>query len=113
MRGFVTFTLALLLVRGAAAQDTTGIPKIRNTWRSESASVSGLSADRRFDREFTWGPTATQESTCWFIRSYIFERKDRDAPVLKGETICTPSNWNSLRQAKKRSAHLVPLGGLR
>ncbi len=46
---------------------------------------------------------------CYFIRSYIFERQDGNAPVLKKETICTKSSANNIQKTKKKGAGFVPL----
>lgn len=47
--------------------------------------------------------------TCYFIRSYVFEREDGSAPVLKKQTVCTKSNANSVQRAKQQGAKFVPL----
>ena len=54
-------------------------------------------------------PSNRDENTCWFIRSYNFEREDGSAPVLKDVTTCTPSRRYELRWAKKHGAEFVPL----
>lgn len=37
-------------------------------------------------------------STCYAIKSYIFEREDGNAPVLVATTTCTPANTLQWRQ---------------
>jgi hypothetical protein len=127
MRIAMACALALLIVCTAAAQESTSHPaaeaknsprefaqnsktpstfdhpQLRNqmTFHSEDAPV--------LDGGINLSSTGN-ENTCWFIRSYNFEREDGAAPVLKDVTTCTPSKRNELRRAKKRGAEFVPLG---
>ena len=126
MRIAVACALALLMVSAAAAQESTtpsagaknsprefaqnskspytfDHPQLRNQaiFPSEESPVLDGGIDLSSTRD---------ENTCWFIRSYNFEREDGAAPVLKGVTTCTPSKKNELRRAKKRGAEFVPLG---
>jgi hypothetical protein len=121
MRIATACALALLMVSTAAAQDSTDAknsasgftqnskspytfdhPQLRNqvTFHSEERPV----LDGGIDLSSTGN-----DNTCWFIRSYNFEREDGEAPVLKDVTTCTPSHGNVLRKAKKRGAGVVPL----
>ena len=122
MRGVVTFTLALLLSAGAVAQEsaaaTGGLEKSfsrsmlpsRHSYVITEPQLKIMAVLPPPDRQVFVSPPSEQLNTCWFIRSYIFERRDGQAPVLRGETTCTPSHRNQLRQTKKRGARLVPLG---
>jgi hypothetical protein len=125
MRIAMACALALLMTGTAAAQDSAATatdakssargftqdskssytfdhPQLRNqvTLHSEEAPVldGGINL-----------PSNRDENTCWFIRSYNFEREDGEAPVLKDVTTCTPSHRNVLRRAKKPGAEFVPL----
>ena len=122
MRVFVTFILALLLVGGTAAQESN----TASAADEKSFSHSMFQSKRAFvitepqleiasklpppDRRVFVTAPDSQQNTCWFIRSYIFERRDGEAPVFKRETTCTPSYRNPLRQTKQRGARLIPLG---
>jgi hypothetical protein len=122
MRIATACALALLMVSTAAARESADAkssawgfaqnskssysfdhPQLRNqvTFQSEDAPVwdGGINL-----------PSNRDENTCWFIRSYNFEREDGAAPVLKDVTTCTPSKKNELRRAKKHGAEFVPLG---
>ena len=121
---FMTFGLALLMVGGAAAQDANAAPAVedgknftypmietKHRFVIDEPQLKIASALPTYDRRVLVSPEDRQSNTCWFIRSYLFERKDGEAPVLKGETTCTPSNSNIMRNAKRRGAvRLVPLG---
>jgi hypothetical protein len=121
MRGFIlTFALAQLLVGGAAAQDAKAtVGETKSFSRTMIASDGSYAivqpklerADARpvLNQGLMGSPSTGEQKTCWFIRSYIFEREDGLAPVLKGETTCTPSNQNVLRRARKGGARLAPL----
>jgi hypothetical protein len=120
MRIATACALALLMVSTAAAQESTDAkssareftqnfkspytfdhPQLRNQVIIHSEDVSDGGIQLRSNRD---------ENTCWFIRSYNFEREDGSAPVLKDVTTCTPSRRNELRRAKKHGAEFVPLG---
>lgn len=110
MRALVTLTLALLVTCSALAQQesTDPAPSDSNSPRQWTFSTNPIQQPR-FNSPIFVAPEGTAQNTCWFIRSYVFERKDGEAPVFKRETVCTPSKANSLRRAKKRPARLVPL----
>ena len=119
MRVLSVFTLALLLVGSAAAQEQSAASDARIFSQSmihtkqafvitePQLKIAALLPP--FDRRVFVSPGSPEASTCWFIRSYIFEREDGEAPVLKGETTCTPSSRNFMRQTKKRHAEFQPL----
>jgi hypothetical protein len=47
--------------------------------------------------------------TCFFIRSYNFERRGTEAPKLKNMTTCTPAKSDQFRQTdKKPQVRLIP-----
>lgn len=51
-----------------------------------------------------------QQNTCYTIRSYIFERKDGNAPELVAETTCTPSSQVGPQRVRPMpKPRLVPL----
>jgi hypothetical protein len=111
MRVLLTLTLAAFTTCSAVAQQQNTAPTSSD---SNSTSQRNFSTDPiqrpRFDSPMVVSPGSSDQNTCWFIRSYIFERNDGEAPVLKRETVCTPSKANSLQRAKQRPARLVPLG---
>lgn len=117
MRVLFTCAWALLLIGAASAQsanDTTRFsadsknnytfshPNLRDQLVLNSVDGPALGGSMRL-------APSTNEGTCWFIRSYNFEREDGEAPELKDVTTCTPSHKNELRRAKKRGAGFVPL----
>jgi hypothetical protein len=54
---------------------------------------------------------ATQENTCYTMRSYRFRRQDGQAPVPAGMTTCTRANIFQQRQVTSDPRGLfVPLG---
>jgi hypothetical protein len=126
MRIATACALALLMVSTAAAQESTTSATVGKTSPREFAQTSKspytfehpqlrnqvtFHSEERpvLDGGINLSSTGN-ENTCWFIRSYNFEREDGAAPVLKDVTTCTPSKRNELRRAKKRSAEVVPLG---
>src|SRR5262249_7013903 len=100
--------LGLLLLLGVAAQDQTASPQSSGDWRAtpvftaeqfnaarsrQQRSERLLQADRRAD-----------SSTCYAIKSYIFEREDGNAPVPVATTTCTPANtlrWEQVDRPPK------------
>ena len=110
MRVLLTLTFAALTTCSAIAQQqTTGSTSSDPSSTRQWAFSTDPIRRSQFDSKLV-APPGSQQNTCWFIRSYIFERKDGEAPVLKRETVCTPSKANSLQRAKQRPARLVPLG---
>jgi hypothetical protein len=128
MRIATACALALLMVSTAAAQESTAAQPSTDAKSSAREFAQNSKSPYTFDHpqlrnQVTFHSeerpaldgginlsSTRNENTCWFIRSYNFEREDGAAPVLKDVTTCTPSNKNELRRAKKRSAEFVPLG---
>jgi hypothetical protein len=54
-------------------------------------------------------PRTADSSTCYTIKSYIFEREDGNAPVLVATTTCTPASTLQWRQVDRPpQPRLVP-----
>jgi hypothetical protein len=110
MRVLVTSALVVVMAGSLAAQEKSApsVPKsgsVANEFQYSPQPLSnypGMGLNRR-------EMAAPKDDTCFFIRSYIFEREDGNAPVLKGETVCTPSNANAVRHAKRSKVEVIPL----
>lgn len=113
MRRFLAFAVVpLLAVFAVAQQPTTALSSTDSThavqWTPPAASLEAVK-NSPYQLKFNVAPSDPMQNTCWFIRSYIFKRADGAAPVMTGETTCTPSTANTLRRAKKTGAKFVPL----
>ena len=53
-------------------------------------------------------PFRPDRTTCFFIRSYNFERQGTEAPRLKNMTTCTPAKSDQFRQTGRPKAKLIP-----
>lgn len=56
----------------------------------------------------TQTPFNSDLARCFFIRSYNFERRGTDAPVLKNMTTCTPAKSDQFRQTGRPKVRLIP-----
>ncbi|HEY2391498.1 MAG TPA: hypothetical protein VGK22_10015 [Candidatus Angelobacter sp.] len=85
--------LNLLFVFAMAASQQSSTPTLPSVAPNPPAQT--MSADNDASRKLL---AATQENTCYTMRSYLFRRQDGQAPVPAGMTTCTRANVFQQRQ---------------
>ena len=100
--------LALLLLSYISLAQTSSPYELKRTFPPDQ-----VSQPRNFSfstKTFTppRGVLPDNPATCFFIRSYNFERQGTDAPVLKNMTTCTPAKSDQFRQTGKPKVKLIP-----
>jgi hypothetical protein len=88
--------LTILLLLGLTTpQDQVSSAQSSSDWRATPAfTVEQFNAARsrlRTQRQLLSRDARMAGSTCYAIKSYIFERQDGNAPVLVATTTCTPA----------------------
>jgi hypothetical protein len=109
--------LAFLLLLGMVApQEQPPSAQSSGDWRAAPVfTVEQFNAARWHQlqqRRFLQArdPRLGDSSTCYAIKSYIFEREDGNAPVLVATTTCTPANTLRWRQVDRPpKARLIPV----
>lgn len=100
--------LALLLLSYSAVAQTASPYEWKKTFPQDQ-----VSQPRNFSisgKTFTppAGVLPNYPATCFFIRSYNFERQGTEAPRLKNMTTCTPAKSDQFRQTAKPKVKLIP-----
>jgi len=99
---------ALLLLSYSSVAQTSSPYELKKTFPPDQASQP-----RNFSIS-NWSVTPpgpvlpNYPATCFFIRSYNFERQGTEAPRLKNMTTCTPAKSDQFRQTAKPKVKLIP-----
>jgi hypothetical protein len=95
-----------------APQDQPSSAQSSGDWRAAPVfTVEQLNAARahRLAQRRLQQARIADPSTCYAIKSYIFEREDGNAPVLVATTTCTPANTLQWKQVESPpQVRLVP-----
>lgn len=100
--------LALVLLSYTSVAQTASPYELKKIFPTDQSSQPRNFAITR------WGVTPpgpvlpNDLATCFFIRSYNFERQGSGAPVLKNMTTCTPAKSDQFRQIGKPKVKLIP-----
>ena len=106
----VCSVLALLLLSCSLMAQISSTEETKKTFPSDQVSQSnkayfdlGAANQSRGQARFD-----SDARTCFFIRSYNFERQGTQAPKLKNMTTCTPAKSDQFRQTNRPKVKLIP-----
>jgi len=99
--------LALLLLSYSAVAQVSRTEKLNESVSPDQVSQKN-DLNIASDQLKMQTPFKPDQRTCFFIRSYNFERQGTGAPRLKNMTTCTPAKSDQFRQTAKPKVKLIP-----